>query len=225
MLINQNSELQARIRRFTRSVSDQSLSQDEILSPVAVLDRLHVAPWRDTPRAFRGRGIEGAATGTNLNIVGVSLAATDPGCALIHSVTVGCREVPTVGAAATLQWLLLFGTDALTDTASPLCYLLEPISRPGGIMANVPPRIQSIATRDTITLQGAILAEELYALVSSTGLPLSKTWRLDPPALLTGATDGYAWIGGTVNNQGVGPAPVEVSLSVEGEYFPIYPRR
>jgi hypothetical protein len=226
MLPTQWAELQARIRRYFRTVGQQAFNLDEVISPVGLLQNLDGAPWRSDPVAWYGQvAVTGAAAG-NFNYWSAELnfpaggGGAQGGCALVLQAAVYAREAlaaaPTVGDA-----LLTLGPAFNNGNGFLLC---EP-AQYNGFAYSVPVRGGTSVTGTVPTNHTTIARGPIYQLAA--GAKYGHVWTLNPPILLADLpqNSAQACIAAGIALNDAGGAPVDIQASFQGLYFNLYPQR
>jgi len=232
MQATQWSEIQARYRRFLRTVGQQTLAADEVISPGLQLEQLHVAPWRSDPVAFMGfADADGAAQRNQvaLRLNGGNTAAPVLACALVRRVHVSLGESAAAGLFFFRLWVS--GSSAITLTASLTQPVkVEPVTGSVGVVPQpVALGVLVIGTGNELAIPADAIEIGRRVGVGATTIPEAE-FELDPPVLL--ASSGVSTtsirppslIGVTADTTD-GVNPVRVSACFSGELFQLYPPR
>lgn len=188
---------------------------DENTVPTVQLQRLDRAPYRGEPFACAGFGSNDGAVAPDFNWAGVRVPSGDRGVLLVHSIRVFAREA--VQAAATnVLYQLAVGTGPQTNTN--IVYSVEPVATGGASTVRPLPPTMVLADSTLAALTGALIAEYVELRGNAVG---AHVWRFARPVVLTADT----WLlGAVIAFDAGGVAPVEVGVSIEGEYFPLRER-
>lgn len=232
MLSTQWSEVQARYRRFLRTVGQQTLGVDEVISPTLALGEIGSAPYRGDPRAFVGFATADGAVAPNRNHVQLvlapgSAAVPNPSCVLVRRMLINAREA-LPAAAVTAAFVYVAGSanaDAPTvNNIQPI--LTEPVTGSFGVAPQpVSGGKLSLFTGSlpATPVDASVIGEKM--LLGATTLLTAEFW-FDPPILL--ATNGInlCLIGATVDGFDAGGVnPVHMGAGFAGEFFEQYPPR
>lgn len=223
MLPTQWAELQARIRRFFRTVGQQSFNLDEVVSPTGQLVSLDGPPWRSDPIAWYGQiAATGAAAGNfNYGSAELNLTAARGGCALVTRVYVYARELLATGGP--FDAILSVGPQFNNGNGYQL---VEPVSF-NGFNFSVPVRGGLSVTGTVPTNHATIARGEIYNFGPSVAVKYGHLFELDPPILLADqpANSAQSCVAVGIAANDSGGAPVDVQACFGGLYFNQYPQR